>query len=97
MAGEAAIRESHEIALLSVDVVAGGAGHQPRTEASGPVQQGHLAGRKAGRMPLQARGGARPLKVLLSVWVPGVVPPPHTGPVRDGELVQQTPSLPIQV
>jgi len=42
MAGEAAIREFHEIALLSVDVVAGGAGHQRGTEASAPFQQRHL-------------------------------------------------------
>src|SRR5438309_10388482 len=42
MAGEAAIRESHEIALLSVDVVAGGAGHQRGAEASAPFQQRHL-------------------------------------------------------
>src|SRR5438552_17534751 len=72
---------------------------QDYTGASIPIDHARASGHRpeAGRMALEATWGDRPLEVLRSVWVPGAVHPPHTGPIRDGELVQQIPGGPIQV
>src|SRR5436309_11649115 len=67
---------------------------QDYTGASIPIDHARASGHRpeAGRMALEATWGDRPLEVLRSVWVPGAVHPPHTGPIRDGELVQQIPA-----